>query len=135
MSAISAITAILAISRHPAPPPGFDPIRPKVTQFDPMPGSPTRAFFAWWGGRLRASAEGRKSDHGDHVRSHDLGALCAPPPPPLIPISKGLTRLIPIYPHEPVLTINGLHHSSPSHPHFDRWGLWPSGFASAVVFG
>jgi hypothetical protein len=41
---------------HPSPTPYVDPIPPKVTQCHPRPGSPTRAVFAWWGGRLRESA-------------------------------------------------------------------------------
>ncbi len=40
-------------------PPYVHPISPKVTQSHPRPGSPTRVLFAWWGGRLRRSAEGR----------------------------------------------------------------------------
>src|SRR6266853_3504317 len=77
-----AIPAILAISQHPTPPPYVDPIRPKVTQFDPMlrrsavghsllphnalNRGPRRARCSRGGveddPRLKRSAEGHKSD-------------------------------------------------------------------------
>ena len=48
--------------KHPPSPPGFDPIRPQMTPFDPMPGPPGSAVFcAGWGGMLRASAEGHNA--------------------------------------------------------------------------
>src|SRR6476646_7274252 len=38
----------LLIERHPSPAPYVHPISPRVTQSQ---GPPTRALFAWWGGR------------------------------------------------------------------------------------
>jgi hypothetical protein len=43
----------------PCPTPYVDPISPKDTQPDPMPGGPDTRAFAW-GEKLRESAEGHK---------------------------------------------------------------------------
>jgi hypothetical protein len=53
----------------------------------------------------------------DHVRFRRLGALSAPPSPSLIPISKGLTRFLPIDPQPPLLQGKELYDSSPCDPH------------------
>jgi len=59
----------------PTPTPYVDPFPPKVTQCHPRPGSPTRAVFAWWGGRLRESA-GSHALSGTKSSSLPLVANC-----------------------------------------------------------
>ena len=39
----------------------YTQFHPRSPNAHPRPGSPTRAVFAWWGGRLREPAEGRSS--------------------------------------------------------------------------
>ncbi len=104
-----AIPAILAISRHPAPPPGFDPIRPKVNPIRPNAGVPNTRVFRVVG--WKAESIGR----GSQIRSlrsraitRSRRALCATLPLPVIPISKALTPFLPIDPQLAVLQTNAL---------------------------
>jgi hypothetical protein len=96
------------------PPPGFDPIRPKVTQFDPV---------------LRASADGRNSDRGDDALSR---RSLSPPPPPVIPISKRLTRFIPTDPQLAVLQTNAFNPIIPIRYPFAR-GAFGFGLANCQL--
>ena len=58
--------------------------RPIFTQGHPSPGPPTRAVFAWWGGRHPRIGRGPQADSGDYVAMSaitTIGALCAPTHP------------------------------------------------------